>query len=119
MTKEIKYNLVIYSVCLLIAITGIFYGNAIRSNFAFIRVWEYENILLLLIGVPFLFLQNKATLPNLWQDNISNKQRLLISAAIGAIFGLFDIIVIKIMLHPEPHTGLPPPRDNGLPGKKY
>jgi hypothetical protein len=55
-----------------------------------------------------LFFQTKANLPNFWEENISIKQRLLLPALIGAIFGILDIVVFKLILHPEPYTELPP-----------
>jgi hypothetical protein len=106
--REIKYNLIFYSAFILIAVIGIIYGNAIKSNFSFLRVWNYQNLILLLGGIPFLFLQTKANLPNFWEDTISIKQRLLLPVSIGAIFGILDIIVIKLILHPEPYNELPP-----------
>lgn len=106
--KEIKLNLIIFISFVFIAIIGMYYGHSIRGNYTFLRIWNYQNILFLLLGIPFLFFQNKAGLPNFWQRNISNKQRLLMPVMIGAVFGILDIIVIKIMLHPEPYTELPP-----------
>lgn len=106
--KEINYNLIIYCSFILIAVIGIFYGNAIKSNYSFLRIWNYENILLLLLGIPFLFLQSKANLPNFLEVGISNKRRFLKPILIGAMFGILDIIVVKLLLHPEPYTELPP-----------
>lgn len=104
----IKINLIIYSLFLLIAFCGIIYGNTIKGNFSFLRVWEYQNILFLFVGFPFLFLQGKANLPNFLESNISNKQIFLKPALIGIAFGILDVVVIKIILHPEPYTELPP-----------
>ena len=101
-------NLIIYFVFILITIIGSIYGNTIRNNFTFLRVWDYHNILILLIGIPFLFLQTKVNLPNFWESNISNKTRLLFPALFGVVFGIFDIVVFKIILHPEPYNELPP-----------
>ncbi|MBI5010972.1 MAG: hypothetical protein HZB98_15260 [Bacteroidia bacterium] len=106
--KEKNYNLIIYCLFILIAVIGIFYGNAIKSNHAFLRIWDYQNILFLLLGVPFLFLQSKVNLPNFLEVGISNKQRFLKPILLGALFGILDIIVIKLLLHPEPYTELPP-----------
>lgn len=106
--KEFQRNLFIYGSFLLIAIIGIFYGNAIKEHHAFLRIWNYENILLLLVGIPFLFLQSKAQIPNFLEPSIANKQRFLKPILIGAVFGILDIIVIKLLLHPEPYTELPP-----------
>ena len=108
LSREVKLNLVIYAAFMLIAVIGLLYGNAIKDKHSFLRVWDYGSVLILLLGVPFLFLQTKANLPNFWEKNISNKQRLLIPAATGAIFGILDIIAIKLILHPEPYTELPP-----------
>lgn len=106
--EQIKYNLLIYSLFIVIACIGGFYGSQIRNNFTFLRVWDYQNILMLFLGIPFLFFQTKANLPNFWEVNISIKQRLLWPVLIGVIFGILDIVVFKIMLHPEPYSELPP-----------
>ncbi len=106
--KYITDNLIIYSVFIIITIIGSIYGNTIRNQFTFLRVWDYQNILFLLLGIPFLFLQTKAGLPNFLEANISNKQRFLSPALIGAIFGILDIFLIKVILHPEPYSELPP-----------
>lgn len=107
-TKGAKQNLIIYASFLLITIAGIVYGNEIKDNFNSLRVWDYSNTLLLLLGVPFLFLQSKANLPDLLEKSISNKQRFLKPFLIGTVFGILDIIIIKLIMHPEPYQDLPP-----------
>ncbi len=97
-----------YAAFILFAIAGIFYGNAIARDFTSLRVWDAQNILILLCGVPILFLQDKAKLPDFWDARISNRQRLLLPAFSGAAFGLLDVFVIKIMMHPQPYGELPP-----------
>ena len=106
--RPVNLNLVIYFVCIVFTIIGMIYGNTIKSDGTFLRIWGYENILLLLLGVPFLFLQTYAKLPNFVEPHISNKQRFTIPALIGIGFGILDVIVIKLILHPEPYTELPP-----------
>lgn len=108
MTKNSINNLITYLILLCVASVGIFYGNAIFPDFKFLRVWEFTNILILLIGVPFLFLQEKAKLPNFWQENITQKNRFLFPIAIGIVFGILDVLVFKSILHPEPYQELPP-----------
>lgn len=103
-----KQNLIIYSLFVLIAIIGIYFGQAIISKYNNLRIWQFENILILLIGIPFLFLQKKAGVPDFVDDSIHNKKRILEPLLIGAFFGLLDIIVIKIIQHPEPFKDLPP-----------
>lgn len=106
--KEIKLNLITYASFMLITIIGIIYGNSIKGHFSFLRVWEYQNVLILLLGVPFLFLQTKIDFPNFFVDKISNKNRFLVPILIGALFGLLDVFVIKLLMHPEPYKELPP-----------
>jgi hypothetical protein len=108
MSKSIKNNLLTYGIFLCVATVGILYGNVIFPNFKFVRVWEFTNILILLLGVPFLFLQDQAKLPNFWQDTVTWKNRFLFPMAIGIIFGILDVLVFKAILHPEPYPELPP-----------
>jgi hypothetical protein len=108
MIRESKQNLIIYTIFLFVALIGIYYGNAFYSDHKFIRIWNFNNILLLLIGIPFLFFQTKAKLPNFWQKDISFKYRFLLPIAIGIIFGTLDVLVFKVILHPEPYQDLPP-----------
>lgn len=106
--KAIKQNIYVYTAIILFAAIGIFYGNAIKENHGFLRIWQLENLLILLLGIPFLFLQSKAKLPNFFDREISNKQRFLIPILIGFVFGILDVIVIKGIMHPEPYSELPP-----------
>lgn len=108
MNKQTRQNITIYVAMLLVAIIGIFYGNSIRNNFSFLRVWDFQNVLLLLIGIPFLFIQTSAGIPDFLEKSISNKQRFLWPVLIGAAFGILDVVVFKFLLHPEPYTELPP-----------
>ena len=105
--KEEKENLVIYSVLILIATIGLIYGNIIKSDFSFLRVWDYQKLLVLFLGIPFLYLQTKAKIPNFLEATISNKKRFYIPSIIGAILGILDILVVKVIQHPEPYTELP------------
>lgn len=90
------------------AVAGIYYGHAIILQHKSLRVWGFEDILFLLIGMPFLFLQRKVGIPNFLDDQIQNRKRLLEPILIGAFFGLMDIFIIKIIQHPEPFKALPP-----------
>jgi hypothetical protein len=106
--KETSVNLLFYIFFLLIACTGMIYGQSIRGNYSFLRVWEFQNVLVLLLGVPCLFIQSRIELPDFMASNVPNRQRFLIPVLIGAVFGILDVLVIKILLHPEPYTELPP-----------
>ncbi len=106
--KENKVNLSIFLGFLLIAFLGILYGNEIKASYNNLRIWSVENLLWLVLGVPFLFLQSYVGIPNLYQPSISNKIRFVQPILIGAIFGILDILVIKIIQHPQAYTELPP-----------
>lgn len=103
-----RQNVATYSIFILIASLGIFYGNEIKDSFPGLRIWQLENILLLGLGIPFLLLQKSASLPDFFDPHVSNKARLLQPFLIGAVFGILDVIVIKLIQHPEPYTELPP-----------
>lgn len=103
-----RQNLIIYTSFLIFAFLGIIYGNEIRFSFNGLRIWQLENIFWLGLGIPFLFFQHSASLPNFIDTRISNKKRLLEPILMGALFGILDIIIIKIIQHPEPYTELPP-----------
>lgn len=106
--KDNKLNLSIFLGFLFIAFLGIIYGNEISASYNSLRIWSVENLLWLGLGVPFLLLQNYVGIPNLFQQSISNKMRFSQPILIGALFGILDIIVIKIIQHPEPYSELPP-----------
>jgi hypothetical protein len=106
--KDNKLNLSIFLGFLFIAFLGIIYGNEISATYNNLRIWSVENLLWLGIGFPFLLLQNYVGIPNLFQPSISNKIRFLQPILIGALFGIIDIFVIKIIQHPEPYSELPP-----------
>jgi hypothetical protein len=108
MEPETRKNIMLYILFLVIALIGIPYGRDILNDYAFIRVWEFSNLLILLVGVPFLAVQAKAGLPDFLTNTIPHKKRFLIPVMIGIIFGLLDVLVVKIMMHPEPYQELPP-----------
>lgn len=108
MRKQIKLNLYTYFAFLSLAIIGILYGENLFDKFSNLRIWTINNLLLMLIGIPFLFIFNKSDIPDFWQDNINNKSRIWLPFTIGLIFGLLDVIIFKIILHPEPYKELPP-----------
>ena len=106
--KDNKLNLSIFLGFLLISFLGIIYGNEIKASYNNLRIWSIENLLWLGLGVPFLLLQSYVGIPNLFQPSVSNKIRFSQPLLIGALFGILDILVIKIIQHPQPYTELPP-----------
>jgi hypothetical protein len=103
-----KSSLLTYLIFLLIALVTIFWGRQLALHYENIRVWDFTGWLFLLIGIPFILLQKEAGLPELWQPSVSNKKRIWIPLATGLFFALLDVIVIIVILHPEPYKTLPP-----------
>lgn len=101
-----KYARLIYFSFIIFASIGIIYGRSL--NYPDLRLWEFENILLISIGIPFLFLLPKANLKFIGGDQLTAKQEIFIPASIGVIFGLLDLLVIEFILPHARHTSLPP-----------
>lgn len=106
--KFLRLNIYIFAACLFVAAIGILYGQEIKTQYSNLRIWEWENMAWLGLGIPFLFLQSAAGLPNFIETNIPNKHRFLQPMFFGAVFGILDILVIKVLQHPESYTELPP-----------
>jgi hypothetical protein len=103
-----RKNLYVYAAFLAIVILGMAYGNALLQSEGNLRVLDVATLLMLLLGMPFLFLQAKAKLPDFLDKQVENKWRWIFPLATGMFFGLFDVLVFKFILHPEPYTSLPP-----------
>jgi len=108
LTKGTVSNTITYLIFLIVAVIGIYYGRSNSDLYSFVRVWNWSTILWMLPAVPLLFLQSRAGLPDFWTKEISTFQRIGIPVLIGITFGLLDVLVFKVMLHPEPYTELPP-----------
>ncbi len=105
---EERKNLYTYLLLLLFAGLGIYYGRTLEYLHPNVRVWDVLNIFIMFLGIPFVFLQSRAHLPNFWQKSISFKNRFVKPFLIGLVFGVLDVLVFKVMLHPQPYTELPP-----------
>lgn len=99
-------SLAFYSLFLSMAAACVLYGKIVpdRSHY---RIWEWTDILPLLIGIPFVFLQGKAGLPELWEPKSSIRTKMLLPLSIGLVFGLADLLVIEGLVRTEPHRSLP------------
>lgn len=108
MKASLRQNVFIYIGFMAFALAGMYYGRAIEADHDFLRVWTYGSILILLVGLPFIFVQQQAGVPDFLSSEVKAKNRFIIPAAIGVLFGVLDVLVIKILMHPEPYTTLPP-----------
>lgn len=105
--KKYLKEIIIGFILLFVVIITIIYGEAIAISKPNIRLWNWSNLLLILPLLPLLLMQEKASLPSI--DTINKKRNGWASTlGIGMIFGILDLIVVKIILHPEPYTEMPP-----------
>lgn len=108
MNPALKNSLFTYFIFLSLCIAGIFWAKLFVEPYPFLRIWDGISVAVLLLGIPFLFLQKQAKIPEFWAKEISNRNRIWIPALIGLGFGILDVWIIKGILHPEPYTDLPP-----------
>lgn len=105
--KKYLNEIVVGGIFLSLIITTIIYGNALVISNPSIRLWNWNNLMLILPLIPLLFLQEKASLPSI--DTINKKKNGWMSTlGVGMIFGVLDLVVVKIIMHPEPYTQMPP-----------
>lgn len=105
--KKYLKEIIIGFILLFVVIITIIYGEAIAISKPNVRLWNWSNLLLILPLLPLLLMQEKASLPSI--DTINKKRNGWASTlGIGMIFGILDLIVVKIILHPEPYTEMPP-----------
>lgn len=108
MRLTLKQSLLIMAGLMLLPLVCVVYGQQLSQHMEGIRVWGWMDAAILLIAFPLLFLQRQAGLPDLVQPGISGRFRTWLPLATGMLFGLLDVIVIKMILHPEPYDTLPP-----------
>lgn len=106
--NESRRNLLIYLVFLLIAVSGIIYRIQVRKYYPDLRIWEFTDILIMLSGIPFVILQSAAGIPDFRDTKVSDSNRFRNPFFAGILFGILDVVVIRIIMHPQPYTELPP-----------
>lgn len=103
-----KRTILTYLLFTAIAVIGIFYGKQIQHAHQGLRIWNFENIGLILIGLPFALLMPTAGLPNFTPAPLFSKKQILIPMMMGVFFGILDVIAIEWILPHPPHSTLPP-----------
>lgn len=106
--KQYRSSVLFYFFFITLAVTGIIYGEQLIETYPGLRLWPWSNIALIAIGIPFLFFQQPARLPELWDKKIPLSKRILQPVLIGIIFGLADLLLIEYVLQNQPHNSLPP-----------
>lgn len=105
--KKYQHELITGFILIAVVVITIVYGEVLETKGIAVRRWHWNNLLLVLPVLPMLLLQQTASLsplPSIHQ----RKYRWLSTFGVGIIFGLLDVLVIKLILHPDPYKELPP-----------
>ncbi len=108
LTTDQKNSILLYILMLGISGFGIWFANNLVEPYSMLRIWDWSNVLILIIGLPFIFLFEKAKIPQFLDPQVNSKNRFLIPMLIGLFFGILDVLIVKFILHPEPYSELPP-----------
>jgi hypothetical protein len=108
MTTEKKKALILFLFLISITCITVVWGNYLAAKQTGVRVWHWMNVLLLLSGLPFLLIQKETGLPEVLDKTINSKQRFFLPFIIGIFFGILDLLIVKIILHPQAYESLPP-----------
>jgi hypothetical protein len=73
-----------------------------------IRIFGWDEIAIITFGLLGIYLAPLTGFPDLLDEHISNRQRILVPACIGIVFGFGDVALFKFFIHPEPLTALTP-----------
>lgn len=105
--RKCRAEWMLSAILLLLVVATILYGASLANAGYSIRQWQWVNLLYLLPIVPMIFMQSSAALPRV-NDLLNAPGWWWKTADIGMIFGILDVLIIKVLLHPEPFDSLPP-----------
>jgi hypothetical protein len=97
-----------YLLVVILVVCSFVYSMILESGKAPVRFINTTDALIIVVGAALLLVQPAAGFPSPLDKAISNKKRFLLPLAAGIVFGLLDVVTIKIMQHPHPYTSLPP-----------
>ncbi|HLO82589.1 MAG TPA: hypothetical protein VK166_16605 [Chitinophagaceae bacterium] len=90
------------------AITANAYSYYMMIRSCEVRYVDNIEVFLMVLVAILLFFQKQAGFPQPVDLNISNRKRFLIPLVAGLLFGMLDILTVRIFQHPEPYSTLPP-----------
>lgn len=102
--RSLKIYALIFLVCLITWLCGILF----LQNKPEFRIFGISGLLLVLSGFIMVPLQKVAGFPDLFDKEVQGRKRFIEPFGIGIIFAIADVVVFKLILHPEPYTTLPP-----------
>ncbi|MBC6492747.1 hypothetical protein ACFSQD_17670 [Flavihumibacter stibioxidans] len=106
--KDFRNSLYCYLSLSLFFILAWWYGVVLEKKGFDVRQVEIDGVLLYIAGIFLIMLQQKIKIPDLLNRKIGADHRALYPFALGILFGLTDLLVFKIVLHPQPYDTLPP-----------
>lgn len=103
-----KSSLVFAGFISLLIVATIMSGNQLQQmGVGGLRIWPWQQLWLIPAFWVIALLQQKAGLPPV-SGRFSRGPHRAAPWLWGIVFGLLDVLVIKVVLHPEPYTTLPP-----------
>ena len=105
--RDRNHSLYLYfSLSLLFIITWI-YGTILEQQGTRVRQVGIDSFVLYLAGIFLVVMQPRIGFPHLLDRGVKASTRFLWPFCIGFVFGLADLFVFKILLHPQPFESLP------------
>jgi len=101
MGRENRVSITVFAGCILFCVITLFYGQSLSQFLSGIRVWNWMSVAEVAIGLPFLLLLQKSGFPELLDKKINTINRYLLPATAGIVFGILDVLVIKVIQHPH------------------
>lgn len=107
-SKQQKESLKVYALIFLVCLITWLWGILFLQNKPEYRIFGLSGILLVLSGFALVPFQKAAGFPDLLDREVAGRKRFVEPFFIGIAFAIADVIVFKLILHPEPYTSLPP-----------
>lgn len=101
-------SFLIYSILLIICLITYFVGPMLADRGEQIRIFGMDSLIIVLLGLPGIYLTTRTGFPQLTDARISAAQRYWLPAFAGIGFGLVDVAFFKVFIHPEPLKAITP-----------
>lgn len=101
-------TIVAYALLLLFCIVTYVVSNILYDAGDQIRVFGWDALAVIVAGFILIGFQEEAGFPELLQRNKASRFRFILPLIWGLCFGIADVLVWKVILHPEPYDKLPP-----------
>jgi hypothetical protein len=106
--KTLNRNVIAYLAVAGWILVSTIYSYVLEQQGAPVRYIGWTDSLLMILLALLLFMQEKGGFPQPLDPAIPNRHRFLVPILAGLVFGILDIVAIRVIMHPEPYTSLPP-----------